>query len=312
MGDCQLERPRVSVVVPNYNHAAYLDERIGSILSQTYRDWELIILDDCSTDSSREVIGKYLDDPRTSFHPNEKNSGSPFIQWAKGVSLARGEYVWLAESDDVADCRLLEKLVPILMANPRVSVAYCQSHSINTAGEVTGDFVSYTDEVPEGQWHQDFIREGEEAASQWMLWKNVIPNASAAVFRKSAFPADPKRLSEFRLCGDWLAWVMMLEKGDLAFCAEKLNSFRVHDQSMRATTREVQFVEERLAVREYILDRLGVGANALRTQQLFREIARLEGEIRSLKANYTGMVELHHRSLEVRVKSWVKGLMGKA
>ena len=95
--------PTVSVIVPNYNHARYLRQRIESVLGQTYQDFEVILLDDCSTDESRSVLGEYAKDPRVRIEFNEKNSGSTFKQWNKGVRLARGEYIWIAESDDYAD-----------------------------------------------------------------------------------------------------------------------------------------------------------------------------------------------------------------
>jgi glycosyltransferase involved in cell wall biosynthesis len=89
---------KVSVVVPNYNHARFLRKRVDSILGQTFQDFELILLDDCSTDDSRSVLSKYADDPRVRIEFNEVNSGSTFKQWNKGVWLAHGEYVWIAES----------------------------------------------------------------------------------------------------------------------------------------------------------------------------------------------------------------------
>src|SRR6266851_10178053 len=102
--------PTVSIIVPNYNHARYLRRRIDSILSQTYQDFELILLDDSSTDNSREILDSYRDNPKVRIEFNAKNSGSPFKQWNKGVGLAHGKYVWIAESDDYADEHLLEKL----------------------------------------------------------------------------------------------------------------------------------------------------------------------------------------------------------
>lgn len=95
--------PKVSVIIPNYNHAQYLEERIQSVLSQTYTDFELIVLDDCSSDNSVEIIrnmsfaGK-RDNVR--FYFNETNSGNTYMQWKKGISLAKGDYIWIAESDD--------------------------------------------------------------------------------------------------------------------------------------------------------------------------------------------------------------------
>src|ERR1700738_1634065 len=110
--------PRVSVIVPNYNHARFLRRRMESVLRQTYRDFEVILLDDCSTDESRSILSEYAGDPRVRLEFNEKNSGSPFKQWNKGVALASGEYGWIAESDDYADERLLERLVAVLDHEP--------------------------------------------------------------------------------------------------------------------------------------------------------------------------------------------------
>lgn len=101
----------VSVIIPNYCHARFLNQRIDSVLNQTYSDYEVIILDDCSTDNSREIIESYRNHPKISHIVyNEKNSGSTFIQWEKGFELARGEYIWIAESDDVAPIYLSRRM----------------------------------------------------------------------------------------------------------------------------------------------------------------------------------------------------------
>lgn len=86
-----MNKPLVSVIIPNYNHAQFLDERIQTVLNQTYQNFELIILDDKSTDNSLEVINKYKNDPHVSeIVVNEENSGSTFKQWHKGFELAKG------------------------------------------------------------------------------------------------------------------------------------------------------------------------------------------------------------------------------
>ena len=86
----------------------------------------MFLLDDCSTDDSRSLLSSYADDPRVRIEFNEVNSGSTFKQWNKGVGLARGEYVWIAESDDYADERMLERLAAVLEAEPKVAFAYCR------------------------------------------------------------------------------------------------------------------------------------------------------------------------------------------
>lgn len=91
----------VSVIVPNYNHAQYLDIRLKSILAQTYTDFEIIILDDNSIDNSKEIIKRYEKDVHIShIICNKTNSGSPFIQWNRGFQYAKGDLIWIAESDD--------------------------------------------------------------------------------------------------------------------------------------------------------------------------------------------------------------------
>src|ERR1700747_3572036 len=110
--------PKVSVIVPNYNHARFLPKRIDSILGQSFQDFELILLDDCSSDDSRSILSQYASNPRVKIDFNEVNSGSAFKQWNKGVHLARGEYVWIAESDDYADPRFFERLVAVLDRDP--------------------------------------------------------------------------------------------------------------------------------------------------------------------------------------------------
>ena len=104
--------PLASVIIPNYNHAKYLEERIQSVLNQTYQNLELILLDDKSTDNSLEVINKYRDNPHVSqIVVNEHNSGSAFKQWHRGIELAIGELIWIAESDDYCSPTFLEVLV---------------------------------------------------------------------------------------------------------------------------------------------------------------------------------------------------------
>src|SRR2546430_11315204 len=149
--------PAVSVIVPNYNHARFLRRRIDTVLGQTFLDFELILLDDCSTDNSRDILTAYADDSRVRIEFNAKNSGSTFKQWNKGVRLAKGKYVWIAESDDYADEQLLERLVGVLEEEPEVTFAYCRSWRIAANGEPNGYADWYlADLEPPARWAADF------------------------------------------------------------------------------------------------------------------------------------------------------------
>ncbi|MCH8555228.1 MAG: glycosyltransferase [Schleiferiaceae bacterium] len=227
--------PKVSVIIPNYNHAAFLPKRIHSVLGQTFTDFEVIILDDCSPDNSREIIDKYAGKSsviRT--HYNTENTGSTFAQWNKGVALAKGEYIWIAESDDFAEITLLETLVPLLDNNPNVGIAYAQSMLVDENDQLLHSFNEHYQFVYQsGRWKSDFIADGREECANYLMYHNVIPNASGALLRKSVYTAAGGADPTWKLNGDWYFYVKMLLISDVAFCAKHLNYFRMHSQTQR-------------------------------------------------------------------------------
>ena len=120
-----MRMPLVTVIIPNYNHAKYLRQRIDTVLNQTYTSFEVIILDDCSTDNSKDIILSYKDNPHISnIVLNSENSGSTFKQWNKGFELAKGDYIWIAESDDYCDLNLLELLITQIQKYSQSSIVY--------------------------------------------------------------------------------------------------------------------------------------------------------------------------------------------
>ncbi len=179
--------PTVSVIVPNYNHARFLPKRIESIFGQSFQNFELILLDDCSTDDSRSILCRYASDPRVRVEFNEVNSGSSFKQWNKGVSLARGEYVWIAESDDYADRQLLETLVTTLGADPTVMLAYCRSWRVTEDDQKNGFGDWYLDYLDPQRWTANFVTDGVEECQNYFVYSNPVPNASAVVFRRAGY-----------------------------------------------------------------------------------------------------------------------------
>src|SRR5665213_3269095 len=167
--------PRVSVIIPNYNHAPFLTRRIETVLQQTFRDFEVILLDDCSTDESRSILSSYANNPRVRIEFNAANSGSTFKQWNKGVGLARGEYVWVAESDDYADTRFLERLVGVLDSEPKAAFAYCRSWRVSD-DRLNGFADSY---LPDPQrWTEDHSVNGRDECREYSVSQNIVPNSS--------------------------------------------------------------------------------------------------------------------------------------
>lgn len=228
--------PIVSVLIPNYNHAPYLKQRIDSVLSQAFQDLELIILDDCSKDNSREIIEQYKHHPKiSSIVYNDTNSGSTFRQWNKGINLCRADIIWIAESDDFADENYLSVVVPVIRADENVGIAYCQSHKVNKNGEVTGTWKEDTDECGYALFNTDFMMGGKEYIKQFLINTNTIPNASGVIFRKKIYQLAGGADDSIKNCSDWLTWLKMLLISDISYVAKPLNYFRYHDQSVIAS-----------------------------------------------------------------------------
>jgi len=227
--------PSVSVIIPNYNHARYLPQRIESILQQTFFDFECIILDDASTDNSKEIIEAYAaKDARISFYPSSVNSGSPFIQWNKGVRLAKNEFVWIAESDDSCSPILLESLLNCHLKNMDIGLAYCQSLAMDEKGNIHGSWENFTDEISEDFFKENFVMEGMEFINRFLIYRNVIPNSSAVLFKKSLFENAGCSDETLATNSDWFTWLKMLVNQKVAFIATPHNMFRHHAESVIA------------------------------------------------------------------------------
>ena len=252
-----MKTPKVSVIVPNYNHAPYLRERFESILTQTYKDFELLILDDGSTDDSYQIIARYERRARVRVLVNSTNSGSAFSQWNLGISLASGEYVWIAESDDSADPHFLETVVPLLDENPSLGLAYCQSRLLNKEGADVGNSLDWTSDLDPHRWKDNFINDGRDEVRRYLIHKNTIPNASAVITRRSvlnkALPVD----TSFKLCGDWMHWGKVLLQTDLAYVAAPLNNWRLESSNSRLRTPGIVEWEEGQRVIRYLGRELG-------------------------------------------------------
>lgn len=218
-----MSSPLVSVIIPNYCHARYLDQRIQSVLNQTYQNYEVIILDDCSPDNgeSKAVIEKYRGNKHVSkIVYNEKNSGSPFKQWEKGISLAEGELIWIAESDDKCLPTLLEKLVCKFEKNAKLVLAFCKT-------------VAFTDDGQEKQLDplpltEDTVFNSKDFISKYMVHGCPMLNASACLFKKDVAFKIANLYCDFKGAGDRMFWTEISECGNVAVVNEWLNLMRFH------------------------------------------------------------------------------------
>lgn len=294
--------PLVSVIIPNYCHSAYLDQRIQSILGQTYQNFEVILLDDCSPDkgASRNVIERYRSNPHVSHIVyNDKNSGSTFLQWQKGFQLAQGEYIWIAESDDKCEPTLLEVLAGQLEGYPDVSVAFCRSIAFDD--DKTLGAIGPTDInegiIPGRQFIHDFMRSG-----------TGIVNASSAVFRRSALQGISDAYTSMRGSGDRMFWTEMAEQGNVAYVEKPLNHFRMHqgNSTKKNGSTGINQREDKLIL-DYIFSKQYITKAEYR--QCWKQYVRVH--IFEMITDHKLKKELYHvwgcnlwRQMQLRLEAW--------
>jgi glycosyltransferase involved in cell wall biosynthesis len=240
--------PQVSVVIPNYNHARFLDERIRSILEQDYRDCEILILDDFSEDESREIISRYQRDfPQIQIHFNTANSGSPFGQWNLGVQMTTGEFIWIAESDDYAHPCFLSETVPFLERNPKVGLVFARSFMVDEWGRSTGRYGSYRPAA------HNYVAPGMQEIADYLCSYSAINNVSGVLFRRSTYIHAGMADSSMRFCGDWDLYLRMLLIADVAHVTRPLNYCRAHSGSSSCEYfRDARYFEEVLSIYEFV------------------------------------------------------------
>jgi glycosyltransferase involved in cell wall biosynthesis len=213
--------PLVSVIVPNYNHEKYLPERLNSILNQTFQDFELILLDDCSTDGSREILKSFKKNSKvTHLEFSVSNSGSPFKQWAKGVNLASGDYIWIAESDDYCDKVFLQILIQKFLKDKDLKIAYSGLNWVDEHGAILRDLSVY---------NSSYSRNGNIELINTISLFNSIQNVSAVVFEKNTLLKFISKIENYKYCGDWILYAYILTtECKILFESQKLTSYRYY------------------------------------------------------------------------------------
>ena len=235
---------RVSVVVPNYNYGRYFDKRINTVLNQTYPIYELIILDDASTDGSVAIIEEKLAEVREKypdlqikFVVNQTNSGKAMLQWKKGFEMATGDYVWIAEADDLCSRRFLEEAMKGF-DDPEVVLSYTESKLINGKGmTLAPNFRWSRDREKTGHYKESYIKDGFREIEEIMAVRCTIPNVSAVVFKKSEkipYLQYFDEAAKFLQVGDWYFYAKVLEHGKISYNKKPVNKFRVHSESKTA------------------------------------------------------------------------------
>ncbi|MFT3719039.1 glycosyltransferase family 2 protein [Pseudorhodoferax sp.] len=252
--------PLVTVLVPSYNHGRFLEERIESIMAQSFEDFELIVIDDCSKDHSDDVLKSLQKKFKFTYIRNDRNTGTPFAAWERIGSMARGRYIWICESDDVAEPDFLVTAVGRLQENQKAVAFYSNSYVINDQSKIIGHTESYfRDTWKESRWEQDFTASGRDELVYFQLRGQVIPNMSSALFVADAFTkAFEPFLKRLRLTGDWLFVGNVFEHGDVEFCHRPLSRFRKHEETSRVRVQSARSQAEFILTKYCLFRRSGL------------------------------------------------------
>lgn len=215
--------PTVSFIVPCYKLAHLLPECINTILSQSYGDFEVLIMDDCSPDNTTEVAQSFHD-RRVKHVRNNQNLGH-LRNYNKGINLARGKYVWLISADDYLRASyVLERYVDLLDRNPRIGYTFCAGFGVQNGMEsqVIGRYPVRED--------RDHVIPGHVMLKK-LLRSNFVLAASGLVRRECY-----DKLSVFPLnmpwAGDWYLWCLFALYYDVGYFAEPMVCYRDHSLSM--------------------------------------------------------------------------------
>ena len=254
---------KVSVVVPNYNYEPYLESRIASILNQTHPIFELIVLDDCSTDGSvpeiERVAGAFRRD--LTLIENQVNSGNVFAQWAKGVARAKGDLVWIAEADDLAEPNFLDGL-SAFFARSDVVMAFADSSTVDRDGvPIWPSYKGYYESLFPGALASSALFDGPDFLERFLSVKNIILNVSSVLWRRSALTSALQTcasdLTGLRMAGDWRLYVEACGMGRIGYHADALNVHRRHDSSVTHALRKDTHLDEVARLHGLVRERTG-------------------------------------------------------
>jgi len=223
--------PKVSFVIPCYNLAHFLGDCVNSILAQTFANFEVLIMDDCSPDDTSEVAARFKD-PRIIYQRNEPNLGH-IRNYNKGIELAGGQYIWLISADDcLRSHKVLQKYVELLDKNPQVGYVFCPAMILRNGKEAGVEGIL--------RWHrkQDCIISGREIVRYAAYGCPIL--SPTALVRKECYARISNFLENQPRTSDWYLWAVFAMKYDVGYFAEPMVYYREHTTNMELTMKAEQ------------------------------------------------------------------------
>ncbi|OOO23284.1 glycosyl transferase family 1 [Agrobacterium salinitolerans] len=272
----------VTAIVPNFNHARYLPQRLDSILAQTYPLIDILVLDDCSSDDSRLIIDSYVKrfPERIKAIYNTVNSANVFHQWQKGHSQAKGDLIWICESDDFCEPTFIERTINTFR-DPSVMLAFGRTQFVNEEGDYFAGLDQYREESEPGIWDGRTVR----PAAQWFRGgfgvKNVIANVGGSLWRRSDIPNEVwEKARSFKIMGDWYLYSVIAAGGQIAYEPSAVSYFRIHrsNTSGKSAQSKPEYYREYSRLMTSLKERWDIADDTLdRFIEVCRRVARGAG-----------------------------------
>ena len=242
---------KITVILTSYNHENFIRASIESIIGQTYQKFEFIIVDDCSSDSSWEIICQYKKKyPEIITMRHDYNWGNGIVEDIV-KNYATGDYIAIHHSDDIWEKDKLQKQVDILESNPKYAAVFTNAAAINDAGE------AYSDE--NGFYYNLFSVENR-SRHEWLnyfFYKGNCLCHPSILIKKDVYMEDGFFRKGLRQIPDFVKWIQVCKKHEIYILPESLVKFRVHNDGkntsgMRADTQMRSTVELFLMLNEYL------------------------------------------------------------
>lgn len=288
--------PRVSVLLTCYNHLPFLKKAWASLWAQTFTDFEVIALDDESTDGTRGWLAARPE--KFHLHLNESNLGT-YGTLNLGLEMAKGEFIAIFNDDDLWAPRKLEEQVALLDSDPEVGLVHTDGVFIDGRGE----------EIQHNPLGFDYPRFSTGYILPEFFYQNMVI-ASAALFRKECVDRVGGFDKHFFGSGDWRMWARIATQYKVGFVDEKLTSYRIHGASASHRLDEIWMDDEQLrtwlvGVGEQLLarDPKIAGLKHYSAEQIRDAVAHnwaCLGTARKLNGNSRGARTAYRKSLEYR------------
>ncbi|MFN7093830.1 MAG: glycosyltransferase [Burkholderiales bacterium] len=257
--------PKITVMIPSYNHAKFIGEAIQSVLNQSFQDFEVLVVDDCSSDNSVEVI-KQFNDRRINLRVNKENQGANYVV-NQMIGLAMGEYLALLNSDDVWEVTKLEKQVKCLDNSPDYAAVFSHAHLIDEESRVIES------EIPTG-WFCQTNRTRDEVLNYFFKYGNLFIHPSVLI-RANIYKEIGQYNELLVLTPDFDMWVRICLKYPVFVLQEKLTYLRMLPNEQNASASSIENTIRFQIEYEHILDNFLHIRNIAELRRIFPEHAEI-------------------------------------